>query len=135
MMISRRSFLQGLGVGALAVAAPVVGRRIWQVHRNAPVKRARIYNVDEARVWIDGKEIDLSSRHVPMETRYRFRTTLDERTRPEHMRLDGKYLSVAELNAMGIHEPTDDEIVKAVCVNFTPPGRVEWIETEIGFSL
>lgn len=134
-MISRRSFLKGLGVGALAVAAPMVGRRIWQVSRDAPVRRARIYSADDMRVWFDGKEFDLSSRFSPMETRYRFRTTLDESTRPEHMALDGTYLSVAELNAMGIHEPTDDEIVRALGMTVTPLGRVEYIETEIGFSL
>ena len=133
-MISRRSFLQGLGVGALVVAAPAVGRRIWQVSRNAPVRRARIYNADDMRVWFDGKELDLSSRFSPMVTRYRFRTTLDESTRPEHMALDGTYLSVAELNAMGIHEPTDDEIERALSATLTPIGRVEYIETEIGFS-
>ena len=55
-MISRRDFLKGLGVGALAVAAPLVGRRIWQVHRDAPVRSARIYNVDEVRASFDGVE-------------------------------------------------------------------------------
>ncbi len=42
-MMNRRNFLKALGIGAAAIAAPVVGRRIWQVGRNAPERAARLY--------------------------------------------------------------------------------------------
>lgn len=48
---SRRGFLKALGIGAAAVAAPVVGRRIWQVHRDAPVRAAKVYEADLRAYW------------------------------------------------------------------------------------
>lgn len=96
-MITRRAFLQGVGVSALAVAAPVVGRRIWQVSRNAPVKTARIYDADAIR--------------------WQWRTTLDERTRPEHAALDGvefpmppmHYNCRSQFAPLGVGELVDDD--------------------------
>ena len=57
-MISRRDFLKVLGIGAAAIAAPVVGRRIWQVHRDAPVRAAKIYTADEVTVEFGGGVFD-----------------------------------------------------------------------------
>ncbi len=48
-MITRRSFLRALGIGAAAVAAPAIlmpERRIWQVSMNAPVRCA-------SRDWVN----------------------------------------------------------------------------------
>lgn len=129
-MISRRDFLKGLGIGALAVAAPVVGRRIWQAHRDAPVRAAKIYSADGVRwqdtplgdVVISADEVRASFDGVEFPPlHYQCRSTLSPLTKDDYGWLE----NLPEMKKwLGPR------------VHYGPPrARVEYIETEIGFSL